>query len=116
MTRPGAWSIRALALHPSDVLETAIRDPLSALHALRADYLALEAFQQRHYDRLLASIRATCERVARFSSVSAVRDGDDATFLETDVMRGRDAWGMLARTALRVDALGPSVEIYRVPR
>jgi hypothetical protein len=53
---------------------------------------------------------------ARFPSVRSVTDGDDATFLATDVMRGRDAWGMLVRTAWRIDALGATVEVYRVPR
>jgi hypothetical protein len=83
---------------------------------MRCDYVAVEAFEQRGYDRLLAAVRASCELVVRFPSASAASARDDATFLAADVMRPRVAWGALVRTALRVDALGPTVEIYRVPR
>jgi hypothetical protein len=111
-----AWSISNLPLRPPAAFDALVRDPLAVLCSMRCDYVAVEAFEQRGYDRLLAAVRASCELVVRFPSASAASARDDATFLAADVMRPRVAWGALVRTALRVDALGPTVEIYRVPR
>jgi hypothetical protein len=112
----GAWSISGLPLRPPAAFDALIRDPLAVLRAMRCDYVAVEAFEQRGYDRLLAAVRGSCARVVRIPNASAASARDDATFLAADVMRPRVAWGALVRTALSVDALGPTVEIYRVPR